>query len=219
MAFFDAKTNRKIIVGAFLSVPILASIISTLHIVQYLMLGNPGWMSIFLSVTFEVGSIASFLALSVIDRIKKTMIIFIFLILFLMQVIGNVYFSFDYCGIKIHEIGSWLNTFVELMKPIFAFEDQNTYRFLLSLLIGLPVPLVSLAFLKSLTDYLSPDDKEKSSGLIESNVPVLDVTPKDLPSDELVMDNIKSVSKEPVIPNQDDINIRDDDPALYQTVQ
>ena len=148
----------KIIVASFLAVPVLASIISTLHIVHYLNLGNPDWMSYFLSITFEVGSIASFVALSVLDKLKKGMVLFIFFILFLMQLMGNVYFSFEYINIKLLADPNWLNSFIELVRPIYDAEYVSTYKFILAMIIGVPIPLVSLSFLKSLVDYLKVDD-------------------------------------------------------------
>ena len=154
----DKKNWNKIIVGSFLSVPILASIISTLHIVHFFSIGNPDWMSYFLAITFEIGSIASFVALSVLDKIKKGMVMFIFAILFFMQLVGNVYFSFEYVNIKLATDPGWMGTFIELIKPIFDAENPSTYKFILAMVIGIPIPLVSLSFLKSLVDYLKVED-------------------------------------------------------------
>lgn len=167
MQIKERKRWDKLIIASFLAVPILASIISTLHIIHFLDLGNPNWMSVFLSVTFEVGSVASFLALSVLDKVKKGMVMFIFVILFLMQITGNVYFSFEYVNQQLAVTSGWMNTFIELVTPLFAFENQSTYKFVLAMLIGLPVPIVSLAFLKSLVDYLKVDEKD-SMATIES---------------------------------------------------
>lgn len=153
----------KLIVASFLSVPILASIISTLHIVHYLNLGNPDWMSYFLSVTFEVGSIASFVALSVLDKLKKGMVLFIFFILFLMQLMGNVYFSFEYINIKLLANPEWMGSFIELIRPIYDADDKSTYKFILAMIIGVPIPLVSLSFLKSLVDYLKVDEDARAT--------------------------------------------------------
>ena len=150
--------NKKIVVIAFLLTPIIASIISCIHIVDYLNLGNPDWMSYFLAITFEIGSIASFVALSVLDKLKKGMVLFIFFVLFFMQLIGNVYFSFSYINIKLLTDPSWLNSFIELVRPIYDAEEVSTYKFILAMIIGVPIPLVSLSFLKSLVDYLKVDD-------------------------------------------------------------
>ncbi len=161
-----SKHWNNLIIGSFLAVPIFCSFISTLHLVHFFNLGNPDWMSYFLAIVFEIGSVASFVALSVLDKIKKGMVMFIFTILFVLQLIGNVFFSFQYVNLKLSVDPAWMSTFIELSKPLFDVEDPSTYKFILSLLIGVPIPLVSLLFLKSLVDYLKVDVKE-----------VVDVTP------------------------------------------
>lgn len=149
--------NKNIIISAFLITPIITSIISTIHLVKFFNLGNTDWISWLLAIAFELGSVASFIALSVLGKIKKGIIIFIFLILFLLQLIGNVYFSFQYINLSIISDPTWMNTFIELVKPIYEVDTLSTYKFILSMLIGIPIPLVSLLFLKSLVDYLEPD--------------------------------------------------------------
>ncbi len=155
-----SKHWNNLIIGSFLAVPIFCSFISTLHLVHFFNLGNPDWMSYFLAIVFEIGSVASFVALSVLDKIKKGMVMFIFTILFVLQLVGNIFFSFQYINLQLAVDPAWMNTFIELSKPLFDVEDPSTYKFILSLLIGVPIPLVSLLFLKSLVDYLKVDEKQ-----------------------------------------------------------
>lgn len=164
----NKEAMRRIIVASFLSVPVLASIISTLHLVNFFRLGNHDWMSYMLAVTFEVGSIASFVALSVLDKIKKGMIYFVFVILFFLQLIGNVYFSFEYINIMLATHPQWMATFMELVRPIYEADSVSTYKFILSIIIGVPIPLVSLSFLKSLVDYLKVDENKPVSDASEN---------------------------------------------------
>ena len=193
--------KKNIVTIAFLLTPIIASIISGIHIVHFFALGNPDWMSYFLAITFEIGSIASFIALSVMDRIKKSMVIFIFVILFFMQLIGNVYFSLEYVNQQLAINSSWLSTFSEMCHPLFGDIEQSTYKFILAITIGVPIPLVSLSFLKSLVDYLNVDAVNLN---INSAIP-------------------ESISSEPVIINNKSEEISKisnaDDTALYSTVQ
>ena len=154
------KVNRLLIIIAFLSVPIAASFMSTLHLIDLFKLGNPGWMAVFLAITFEIGSIASFIALSVMRKIKKWIVLSIFFILFLEQLFGNVYSTFDYINQMLVIHPTWLASFTELIKPVFTPDDPNTFKFILALVIGAFIPLISLAFLKSMVDYLEPDEKQ-----------------------------------------------------------
>lgn len=159
----ESKTiGRKAIIAAFLAVPIMASIISTLHLVHLFLLGNPDAMSYFLSVAFEIGSVASFAALAVLHRLKKGMVILIFIVLFFMQLVGNVYYSFEYVNRMLLENPTWLASFTELLSPLFGKLAPATYKFILAIIIGVPIPLVSVSFLKSLVDYLQVSDEDLS---------------------------------------------------------
>ena len=90
------KILKKIIVISFILVPILSSIISTFHLIDLFQLGNPSYLSIALAVTIEIGSIASFLTLSILSRLNRAIVWTVFIILFFMQVVGNTYFSYEW---------------------------------------------------------------------------------------------------------------------------
>lgn len=179
MKKFTPQDLRKLTVGLFLAVPFLSSLISTLHIVSFFGLGNAVWMSIVLAVAFEIGSIASLMTLTVLDRINRVAVWFIFIVLISMQMIGNVYYTYDYISGMIDSNPKWISSFIELVEMVtMQTMDQKTTKFVLSLLIGLPIPLVSLAFLKSVADYLRQDSPNASN---ESNN-VDNVSPGEQPS-------------------------------------
>lgn len=155
--------GRTVISVAFLAVPVIASIISTFHLYIFFGLGDPHWMSAGLAIAFEAGSIGSFVALSVLDKLRKNMIYFIFSILFVMQIAGNIYGVFDFVNTQLVTHPTWLASFAELLTPLFGKMDPATYKFILAVLIGVPIPLVSLSFLKSLVDYLKIDSGESDT--------------------------------------------------------
>src|SRR5437899_1150821 len=109
------KLHHRLIIAAFLSIPILSSFISMMHIVRFFSLGNPNWMAIILAITFEIGSLASLMSFSVLKQIKTGPVYFIFGVLFIMQLVGNIYFSFDWVSINILKDPNWLFTFRELL--------------------------------------------------------------------------------------------------------
>ena len=158
----NPKLLKRIIVFCFVLVPLLSSIISTIHLVDLFSLGNPSAMSYAISVGIEVGAIASFLALSILSRLSKTIVWGMFFILFVMQIIGNVYFSYNYVTLKIAEHPMWLSNFREMMDFFVSDIELKTSKMILSMLIGIPIPLISVFLLKSTTDYLG-DDTEKIS--------------------------------------------------------
>jgi len=147
------KLLSKSIVVTFLIIPFLSSIISTFHLIDFFKLGNWTWMSVILGVAFEVGSVASLLIITILDKIKLWMIYTIFIILVSMQIIGNVYFSFDFINKQLLINSQWLKSATELFSYILG-NDIQTIKIFLSFLIGTPIPLISLMFLKSTVDYL-----------------------------------------------------------------
>lgn len=153
---------RKIVIGTFLSVPAISSIISTIHLIDLFNLGNPTWLSILLAVTFELGSIASLLAISVIDRIKTGAIWFIFFILSGLQIIGNVYYSYSFTSDQLLSNPIFLTNFMDLFSFITG-EEIRDVKIFLSCIIGIPIPMIALFFLKSNIDYLRPPGKGEIS--------------------------------------------------------
>lgn len=146
---------------AFLSVPLLSSIMSAIHLINMVELGNPFFMAVVLAVTFELGSIVSFVALSknILKRLKKDILYLIFGMLFVLQAFGNVYSSFDYIRVMLLSDPTWLDSFREMF---FNAMDVSTSKLMLSCIIGLPIPIISLAFLKSAIDYFSFDGTEEA---------------------------------------------------------
>jgi hypothetical protein len=153
---------RKIVVGSFLAVPALSSLISTIHIVTFFGLGNMPWMAIILALAFEIGSIASLMTLAVLDKVNRFAVWFIFFVLVAMQMLGNVYYTYDFISQSMLSNPQWITSFIDLVEMMTMQKlDPRMSKFILSLLIGLPIPVISLAFLKSVSDYLKPEEKQK----------------------------------------------------------
>lgn len=163
---------RKIVIGSFLAVPFLSSLISTIHIITFFGLGNMSWMAIILSLAFEIGSIASLMTLTVLDKVNRFAVWFIFFVLVVMQMLGNVYYTYDFISNAMITNPQWIDSFIDLVEMMTMQKlEQRTTKFILSLLIGLPIPVISLAFLKSVSDYLKPESNinttKKSTETIE----------------------------------------------------
>lgn len=160
--------SRNLIIGAFITVPFLTSIVSTIHMVDLFDLGNIGWMSLVLAFAFEIGSLASFMVLTVMDKIKRSIVWTIFLLLAFMQVFGNVYSTYEYVTAKLLENPNWLNSFRELLS-FFMEGDMQTFKVTLTCIIAMPISGISLAFLKSLVDYVPSVDEDTTP--VTTNAP------------------------------------------------
>jgi len=169
------RNKESIIRSAFL-IPILSvAIISISHVVGWYDLGNPINWAIYLSIAVEVAALSSIAASSV--RVKGFSVWFVFIIVTLIQFIGNIYYSYTEIDVASKEFKDW----AELTLPLFdSFSDTSdlvAQRRLLAILEGGLLPLISLTCLHFFIKYgdrdLEPvvyqeeDNLEDSKEIIE----------------------------------------------------
>ena len=87
---------RGIIITCLAVVPLIVSLISTVHVVNFFKLSNFEWLAITLAIAFEIGALSSLAALAVMDKINKYSLWAIFILITLMQMMGNTYYAFDF---------------------------------------------------------------------------------------------------------------------------
>lgn len=141
-----SKWVNGFIIGTFVSLYLLVSIISTIHVIDFFELSNPKWLAVSLAIGFELGAAASLAALITLDKMNKTLVWALFITITLMQMQGNMYYAF----INMADFQSWS----ELFNLI---EEEPLYqKRVLSFVSGAILPLVALGFIKSLVDYIKP---------------------------------------------------------------
>lgn len=144
-----SKAVNAFIIGTFVSLYLLVSIISTIHVIDFFKLSNPDWLAISLAIGFELGAAASLAALITLDKMNKTMVWALFIVITAMQMQGNMYYAY----IHIKDYQGW----VELFNLV-EWEPIAQKR-LLSAVSGAILPLVALGFIKSLVDYIKPESE------------------------------------------------------------
>ncbi|MFY7883315.1 MAG: hypothetical protein ACOVOV_00575 [Dolichospermum sp.] len=144
-----SKTVNAFIIGTFVSLYLLVSIISTIHVIDFFRLSNPEWLAISLAIGFELGAAASLAALITLDKMNKTMVWALFIVITGMQMQGNMYYAYTH----IADYQGWVELF-----NIVEWEPIAQKR-LLAGVSGAILPLVALGFIKSLVDYIKPDDE------------------------------------------------------------
>lgn len=143
----NSKVLKIFIISTFVSLYLIVSAISTIHVIDFFRLSNPDWLAVSLALAFEVGAAASLASLIVLDKMNKFMIWTLFIVLTLMQAMGNTYYAYTH----LTDFNSW----VELFGLV---DDDVIYqKRMLSLISGAILPLVSLGFIKSLVDYIRPE--------------------------------------------------------------
>jgi hypothetical protein len=138
------------IIGTFVSLYILVSLISTIHVIDFFEISNAKWLSITLAVAFEIGAAASLASIIVLDKMNKWIVWTLFFILTAMQAMGNTYYAFTH----LNDYQGWIELFG------LNEEDPLYQKRILSIVSGAILPLVALGFIKSLVDYIKPDYNE-----------------------------------------------------------
>jgi hypothetical protein len=137
------------IIGTFVTLYLLVSCISTIHVIDFFNLSNPTWLSISLAIAFEVGAAASLASLITLEKMNKGIVWSLFIILTLMQAMGNAYYAY----IHLTDFQGWIELFG-------LNEEELIYqKRVLAVVSGAILPVVALGFIKSLVDYIKPTDE------------------------------------------------------------
>jgi len=147
----QTKLVKRFVIGTFVTLYTLVSVISTIHVIDFFELSNPYWLAVTLAIGFEIGAAASLASLVILDKMNKTLVWALFITITLMQMQGNMYYAFT----NLADFQSWS----ELFNLI---EEEPLYqKRILSFVSGAILPLVALGFIKSLVDYIKPEDEEE----------------------------------------------------------
>lgn len=148
----NPKVTRSFIIGTFVTLYVLVSSISTIHVIDFFKLSNPDWLAISLALAFEVGAAASLASLVTLEKMNKWIVWALFVILTLMQAMGNTYYTY----VHLHDYQGWIELFG------LNEEDPLYQKRVLAMISGAILPIVALGFIKSLVDYIKPTPAEVS---------------------------------------------------------
>jgi hypothetical protein len=145
------------IISIFVGLYSMVSIISTIHVIDFFRLSNPDWLAITLAIAFEIGAAASLAAIIILDKTSRWLVWSLFIIITLMQMMGNMYYAYTHLG----DYQFW--------SELFGIneEEQIFQKRILSVVSGAILPIVALGFIKSLVDYIRPSNPEKIDDLLE----------------------------------------------------
>jgi len=141
---------KRFVIGTFITLYALVSVISTIHVIDFFELSNPYWLAVTLAIGFEIGAAASLASLVILKKMNKTLVWALFITITLMQMQGNMYYAF----INLTDFGSWAELF-DLID-----EDIIDQKRILAFVSGAILPLIALGFIKSLVDYIKPEDED-----------------------------------------------------------
>lgn len=214
-----SNTVKYFIISTFVTLYLLVSVISTIHVISFFELSNPQWLAISLAIAFEIGAAASLASLITLDKMNKGVVWGLFIILTLMQAMGNTYYAY----INLENFQGWIELFG------LSEEDLIYQKRILSIVSGAILPVVALGFIKALVDYIKPSPEPieiKTDNItepdIKSAIPIINsIEPDPIEdTDTTYMDQyLPSKPAEPVIvdtpePNKTRVSTKLTDSAI-----
>lgn len=154
------------IVTAFLLVPLIVSIVSTIHVITFFELSNFRGLAITLAIAFEIGALSALAGLVALEKINKNVVYFIFIVLSLYQMMGNTYYAYDTISNAMITQPDLIKNWIELFGFSYDVEDLPFAKRMIAIISGAILPIVSLCFLDLSVDYI-----QKSIG-VQLNRPV-----------------------------------------------
>lgn len=151
----NKKHNSKIvwtIIISFLLVPIIVSVVSTIHVINFFSLSNGFNLALTLAIAFEIGALSALAGLVAMGKINKNVVWFIFLILTAYQMMGNTFYAYDLITQRMVTEPDLIKNWAELFGLI--EEDSIVVKRIISIISGAVLPIVSLSFLDLLVDYI-----------------------------------------------------------------
>lgn len=140
------KAAHVFIISTFVTLYLLVSIISTIHVIDFFLMSNPKWLAVSLAIAFEVGAAASLASIITLDKMNKSIVWGLFILLTLMQAMGNTYYTY----VHLNNFQGWIELF-GLVDEELIYQKR-----VLSIVSGAILPIVALGFIKSLVDYIKP---------------------------------------------------------------
>ena len=103
----NSKALRYFIIGTFVTLYLMVSVISTIHVIDFFRMSNPNWLAVSLAIAFEVGAAASLASIIALEKMNRTLIWSLFITLTLMQMMGNTYYAYT----NLENFQSWVELF------------------------------------------------------------------------------------------------------------
>lgn len=148
---------KKILTILFSILYLAVGFVSVYHAIAFFSISNENWLAIILALAFEIGQAAVLFSLLV-NKSKKTMPWILMVVLTLVQVLGNVYSSYQYAAIHSAEEIKYFTDSV-----LFYLQDPNPQvnQVMISYITGAILPIVALCMTSMIVDVSGVDNKNE----------------------------------------------------------
>ena len=190
------KNLKNIIVTAFVIPILLVAFVSISHVTSFYGLSNPFTWAIYLSVGIEIAALSALAAVSV----NMGRFVYLpFFIVTLIQMLGNIFFSFTY----IDETGQSFKDWIDMTGGLFEImgverTDLNSHKTILSFLTGGLLPIISLTFAHMLVKF-----SEQNQSVSEEKTDSVEITTEE--ARRLMDEKIKQEEEIRYKPTQEDL--------------
>ena len=185
------KNFKTLIYGAFLVPIITVAIVSISHVTKWYGISNPLSWAIYLSIGIEIAALSALAAIAA-QMGKK--VYFPFIIVTLIQFIGNIFFAYQYIDINSQSFKDW----VDMVDPIVSFLGVESGDFVghkrfLALFAGGMLPIISLSFLHMLVKF---EEDGKKGKVLELDIEELSRKAGKIESEDI---------EKPYVPTEEDL--------------
>ena len=164
---------KKTMIALFSVLYLAVGFVSTYHAVSFFSMSNAGWLAVILAVAFEIGQAAVLFSLLT-SKTKKIMPWVLMSVLTLVQVLGNVFSSYQYMMINSTE---QIKYFTDSVLFFLQDPDPKVNQVMISYITGAILPIVSLCMTSMVVNVAGLENKEDQPidlEPIELEIPELD---------------------------------------------
>lgn len=154
---------KKILTILFSILYLAVGFVSVYHAINFFAISNESWLAIILAIAFEIGQAAVLFSLLV-NKSQKVMPWILMIVLTAVQVLGNVYSSYQYAAINSMEEIKYFTDSV-----LFYLQDPNPQvnQVMISYITGAILPIVALCMTSMIVDVSGVDKDDNKDEVAE----------------------------------------------------
>lgn len=165
------KNYKILIILAFLIPIVIVAVVSISHVTIWYGISNPLSWAMYLSLGVEIAALS---ALAAISASMGRNVYFPFIIVTIIQFIGNIFFSYQYIDINSKIFKDWVDLVSPLISSLGVEQgDLVGHRRFLALFSGGLLPLISLSFLHMLVKFSEDARLHKHNVINDDETPII----------------------------------------------
>lgn len=178
------KNYKILIILAFLIPIIIVAVVSISHVTVWYGISNPMSWAMYLSLGVEIAALS---ALAAISASMGRNVYFPFIIVTIIQFIGNIFFSYQYIDITSKVFKDWVDLVSPLISSLGVEEgDLVGHRRFLALFSGGLLPLISLSFLHMLVKFSEDARLNKQNVINDEKILENNITPNVVTASDII---------------------------------